>query len=1036
MQPLNQWLARIARACLAMLAIGLLLAARSHAGTLPSQTVPTWNLDNPYWNVALQNLPHFSSQSACNQYALQMGYSPGGTTEGWHDGNYRAQCPLFDQNGNQPWWAPVGLIRWQPGSPRCPDPNASLDPGNGTCTCKSGYDQAPGDNQSCYRLEEVNRAEAPPPCEKCYGNPIYPLRGVKREVVRTGQTLRGFELLLTYDSAQGLRPQALSRITMLEEPNSFGALWRSNLHRKLHASVSGARVLLSRGNGEVLTFVKDGAGNFVPDGGRAIKLASITDGYRFTDVAEGIIETYGLDGTLRSLARIDGAVLTFTYSAGNLASVGADDGRAISFAYTGNKISAVTGTDGLVTTFAYDGNGNLTSITWPDTKSRGFVYENSSFPWALTGIIDENGERYSTFSYDSAGRAIGTQHANGVDSFTVSYAEPPQWVVTDQVDWANKVISRTHSWRPPQGLVVTRPNGDSTSLEVASVLGMPSPTSESQSAGSGSNPGAILRTYDTNGNIDSYVDATGSKRCSVHDALNREVLRVEGLAGNVACSTVSGPTDPLPAGARRTITTWHPDWKLPLQVLAPLRKTTYVYHGQPDPFNANAVANCTAAAAMPGGQALPVLCKQVEQALSPTGAVDASVPDRGYIYTYDASGRVTSSVDPRSKATTLAYASSTTFETDPHFARVVLLAHGDGAEASTTFIDSSLSQKPLTPTGSGPAIRTAQSKFGGASLGFNGAAPLGAGQSPDWTFTATDDYTVEFWFYRTAGSGSTACMVATNGGNRWSFFWRGSTNKAAVYCANCGSFMESTTTLQLNTWYHYALTKQGTTFRLFVNGVLETTATTNQATDPSNVSMNLGGGFGGEYFTGYIDDVRITKGVARYTATFTPPARAYFDPASFASQVGMTAGDLQSVTNPAGQVTQYLAYSRSGQVRQLRDAKGNVTETTYTPRGWTHSVTVTPPGMTPRTTTYQYDGVGQVTGLSLPDGTSLTYTYDASQRLTGVTDARGNSITYTLDAAGNRTGEEVRDSTGTLRRSIARSFDALGRVQQVTGGAQ
>jgi YD repeat-containing protein len=97
------------------------------------------------------------------------------------------------------------------------------------------------------------------------------------------------------------------------------------------------------------------------------------------------------------------------------------------------------------------------------------------------------------------------------------------------------------------------------------------------------------------------------------------------------------------------------------------------------------------------------------------------------------------------------------------------------------------------------------------------------------------------------------------------------------------------------------------------------------------------------------------------------------------------------------------------------------------------TVTTTPPGGAARTTTYTYDSVGQLTQVSQPDGTSLSYSYDAAHRLTGVTDARGNAVSYTLDNAGNRIGEEVRDPTGTLQRSIARSFDALNRLQQAVG---
>ncbi|WP_411885858.1 hypothetical protein [Polaromonas sp. YR568] len=181
-------------------------------------------------------------------------------------------------------------------------------------------------------------------------------------------------------------------------------------------------------------------------------------------------------------------------------------------------------------------------------------------------------------------------------------------------------------------------------------------------------------------------------------------------------------------------------------------------------------------------------------------------------------------------------------------------------------------------------------------------------------------------------------------------------------------------------------------------------------------------------------------GVGRYTASFTPPMLAFphngpstvvVDP----NAVGHTAGDLQSITNAAGHVTQFSQYDRAGRLKQMVDPKGVVTDTVYTPRSWTSSVTVTPPGGTARTTTYTYDNAGQLTGAALPDGTTLGYSYDTAHRLTGVTDAKGNAVTYTLDAMGNKTGEQVKNPSGNLQRTITRVYDALNRVQQVTGAS-
>ncbi|MGH6638685.1 MAG: RHS repeat domain-containing protein, partial [Polaromonas sp.] len=70
-----------------------------------------------------------------------------------------------------------------------------------------------------------------------------------------------------------------------------------------------------------------------------------------------------------------------------------------------------------------------------------------------------------------------------------------------------------------------------------------------------------------------------------------------------------------------------------------------------------------------------------------------------------------------------------------------------------------------------------------------------------------------------------------------------------------------------------------------------------------------------------------------------------------------------------------------------------------------------------------------------PDGTTLGYSYDAAHRLVGVTDAKGNTVSYTLDNMGNRVGEQVKDPQGNLQRNITRVYDALNRVQQITGAS-
>ena len=85
------------------------------------------------------------------------------------------------------------------------------------------------------------------------------------------------------------------------------------------------------------------------------------------------------------------------------------------------------------------------------------------------------------------------------------------------------------------------------------------------------------------------------------------------------------------------------------------------------------------------------------------------------------------------------------------------------------------------------------------------------------------------------------------------------------------------------------------------------------------------------------------------------------------------------------------------------------------------------------TTAFQYDPVGQLTRLTQPDGSHIAYTYDGARRLTEVADKLGNRIVYTLDAAGNRTKEDILDPQGALAKTLTRAYDALGRMQTLTG---
>jgi YD repeat-containing protein len=144
--------------------------------------------------------------------------------------------------------------------------------------------------------------------------------------------------------------------------------------------------------------------------------------------------------------------------------------------------------------------------------------------------------------------------------------------------------------------------------------------------------------------------------------------------------------------------------------------------------------------------------------------------------------------------------------------------------------------------------------------------------------------------------------------------------------------------------------------------------------------------------------------------------------------VGHTRGDLQTVINAAGHLTQYTQYDKLGNWLQMVDPNGVVTSRTFDLRQ--RLLTADVGG---RLTRYEYWPAGMLKRLEQPDGSYVSYEYDDAQRLVAVSDNVGSRIEYTLDNAGKRTGEYVKDPGGNLRKALQRSIDALGRVQQVTG---
>ena len=215
---------------------------------------------------------------------------------------------------------------------------------------------------------------------------------------------------------------------------------------------------------------------------------------------------------------------------------------------------------------------------------------------------------------------------------------------------------------------------------------------------------------------------------------------------------------------------------------------------------------------------------------------------------------------------------------DDYYLSCSLLMHFSGSNGSTTtFIDNSPNNLTAT-SNNGASISTVQSKFGGSSLLLDGTNDyLSVANST--VFDLTGDYTIEFWayssnfgaggylhraFYSTGGLGWTGGMsfsIRGIGGIRFYFYATTNANEQYIDVAAPSS----------NTWHHFAMVKSGTTGRVFIDGTLSGTITSLNTPATNTQTLRIGVwdySAGAEYFNGYIDEIRITKGYARYTGSF------------------------------------------------------------------------------------------------------------------------------------------------------------------------
>ena len=220
---------------------------------------------------------------------------------------------------------------------------------------------------------------------------------------------------------------------------------------------------------------------------------------------------------------------------------------------------------------------------------------------------------------------------------------------------------------------------------------------------------------------------------------------------------------------------------------------------------------------------------------------------------------------------------------DPYFNNVSLLLHMNGSNGSTTFIDSS--SNALTVTANGNAqISTAQSKFGGASALFDGNGDYLQTSTSTNLSLGNSDFTIELWARRGQSAPANANFLQMSAGADLYSMLFGYTvsSELQVYISSNNSSWDIANGKLLgiplvDTWVFYAITRSGSNFYTFQDGTQQSTWTSSASIYQASNQVTIGKSqnTASEDYKGYIDDLRITKGVARYTANFTPPTAPF-----------------------------------------------------------------------------------------------------------------------------------------------------------------
>ncbi|MCW8932841.1 MAG: DUF6531 domain-containing protein, partial [Gammaproteobacteria bacterium] len=304
----------------------------------------------------------------------------------------------------------------------------------------------------CVPIPETQKQAGQLSCNNENGNPCDASTGNKFQI-ETDYTSTTLNFIRYYNSIN-------------QSASVLGNQWS---HQYLTSLSINHAMQLKRHDGKILTFSYV-AGSWKSDADITETLTQLGSNWEYKTNNDSI-QSYNNIGQLLTETTRDGKTTTYTYNTNGLLEQVTDPyGHNLQFTYdASNRLITLTTPENTQIHYAYDDvTNNLTSVTYPDSTpgdltdnpQKIYHYEDTNFPNHLTGITDENGNRYATWAYNTSGLATLSEHANSAEKVELAYNTDETTTVTDALGRVKTYTFETHyGLRKPKTIEYTYNDG-------------------------------------------------------------------------------------------------------------------------------------------------------------------------------------------------------------------------------------------------------------------------------------------------------------------------------------------------------------------------------------------------------------------------------------------------------------------------------------------------------------------------------------------------------------------------------------------------